>query len=54
VKKVILMLELKDDFYATPNGKKVKNKGIYFAMNLPEGTNKQHDDHIHVDIEPVD
>jgi penicillin-insensitive murein DD-endopeptidase len=53
VKKVILMLELKDEFYATPNGKKVKSKGIYFAMNLPEGTNKQHDDHIHVDIEPV-
>lgn len=53
IKKVILMLELKDEFYATPNGKKVKNKGIYFAMNLPEGTNKQHDDHIHVDIEPI-
>jgi penicillin-insensitive murein endopeptidase len=53
VKKVILKLELKDDFYATPNGKKVKNKGIYLAMNLPPATNKQHDDHFHVDFEPV-
>lgn len=51
VKKVILMLALKDDFYATPNGKKVKNKGIYLAMNLPEAVDRQHDDHIHVDIE---
>lgn len=53
VKKVILMLELKDEFYATPAGKKVRNKGIYLAMNLPPATNKQHDDHFHVDFEPV-
>jgi penicillin-insensitive murein DD-endopeptidase len=53
VKKVILKLELKDDFYATPQGKKVKAKGIYLAMNLPPGTNKQHDDHFHVDFEPL-
>lgn len=53
VKKVILMLELKDNFYASTNGKKVKNKGIYLAMNLPPATNKQHDDHFHVDFEPI-
>lgn len=53
VKKVILMLALKPEFYATKPGKKVKAKGIYFAMNLPEATDKQHDDHFHVDFEPV-
>lgn len=53
VKKVILKLELKDDFYAAPSGKKVKQKGIYLAMNLPPATNKQHDDHFHVDFEPL-
>jgi len=53
VKKVILMLALKPEFYATKTGKKVKSKGIYFAMNLPEATDHQHDDHFHVDFEPV-
>ena len=42
VKKVILK-----------SGKKVKAKGIYLAMNLPENVNKQHDDHFHVDFEPT-
>jgi penicillin-insensitive murein endopeptidase len=51
VKKVILKLELKDDLYATLNGKSVKRKGIYLAMNLPPNVNKQHDDHFHVDFE---
>lgn len=53
VKKVILKLELKDDFYATVNGKSVRRKGIYLAMNLPPNVNKQHDDHFHVDFEMV-
>lgn len=53
IKKVILKLELKDDFYATPTGKKVRAKGIYLAMNLPPAVNRQHDDHFHVDFEPL-
>jgi penicillin-insensitive murein endopeptidase len=53
VKKVILKLELKDEFYATAAGKKVRAKGIYLAMNLPPEVNKQHDDHFHVDFEPL-
>ncbi len=53
VKKVILKLELKDDFYATPSGKKIRAKGIYLAMNLPPNVNNQHDDHFHVDFEPL-
>lgn len=53
VKKVILMLALKPEFYATKTGKKVKGIGLYFAMNLPEATDRQHDDHFHVDFEPL-
>jgi penicillin-insensitive murein endopeptidase len=53
VKKVILKLELKDEFYASLAGKKVRAKGIYLAMNLPPEVNKQHDDHFHVDFEPL-
>jgi penicillin-insensitive murein endopeptidase len=53
VKKVILKLELKDDFYTTAAGKKVRAKGIYLAMNLPPEVNRQHDDHFHVDFEPL-
>ena len=50
IKMVILKIELKDDFYKTESGKKVKAKGIYFARNLPHWTNKVHDDHYHVDF----
>jgi penicillin-insensitive murein endopeptidase len=51
VKKVILKLDLKDDFYATPSGKMVKAKDIYFAQNLPRIIDNVHDDHYHVDFE---
>jgi penicillin-insensitive murein endopeptidase len=51
IKKVILKLDLKDVFFATPSGKKVKEKGIYFAQNLPPVIDKVHDDHYHVDFE---
>ncbi|TND03191.1 MAG: hypothetical protein FD123_3974 [Bacteroidetes bacterium] len=53
VKKVILMLELKDDLFATPAGKELKKHPVYFAMNLPPFINLVHDDHFHVDFEPV-
>ncbi len=51
IKKVIFKIELKDDFFKTPSGKKVKQKGIYFAQALPKWTNRVHDDHYHVDFE---
>ena len=50
IKMVILKIELKDDFYATPSGNEVKRRGIYLAQSLPEWTNRVHDDHIHVDF----
>lgn len=48
--KVILKTDLKDEFYATESGKKVKARGIYFAMVLPKTINNLHDDHIHLDF----
>ena len=50
VKKVILRTNLKDEFYATKNGNKVKKKGIYLVMNLPKIVNEQHDEHFHIDF----
>ena len=51
--KTSLKLELKDELYKTVYGKKVKNAGIYFAMNLPPFINNNHDDHYHIDFETV-
>lgn len=51
IRQVILKLELKDEFFATPSGQKVRERGIYFAQNLPYWTNRVHDDHYHVDFE---
>ncbi|MEL6719347.1 MAG: hypothetical protein AAFO82_14465 [Bacteroidota bacterium] len=53
INKVILKIELKDDFYATASGKKVKQKGIYFARSLSNIVNRVHDDHYHIDFEIV-
>jgi penicillin-insensitive murein endopeptidase len=50
VKKVIFKINLKDDFYRTPSGKKVKAQGIYFARSLPAQIDNLHDDHYHVDF----
>jgi penicillin-insensitive murein endopeptidase len=53
ISKVIFKLELKDELFATPHGKKLKASGIYFAQNLSPLINSLHDDHYHVDFEPV-
>jgi penicillin-insensitive murein endopeptidase len=50
IKKVILKIELKDDFFKTKSGRKVKARGIYFAKALPDLVNQLHDDHYHVDF----
>ncbi len=50
VKKVILKIELKDEFYRTASGEKVRDRGIYFAKALPELTNNAHEDHYHIDF----
>lgn len=51
IQKVILKMELHDEFFKTPNGKKVKQRGIYFAQKLTPLVNSVHDDHYHVDFE---
>ena len=51
IKKVILNTNLKDELFATPSGKILQSKNIYFARNLNNLLNKFHDDHYHVDFE---
>ena len=53
VSKVIIKIELKDELYATPNGKKLKAKGIYVVKALTPLINSLHDDHFHIDFEPI-
>ncbi|MCI5056142.1 MAG: hypothetical protein MRY83_08540 [Flavobacteriales bacterium] len=50
VKKVILKINLKEEFFATTNGRKVKRRKIYFARKLPKMVDNVHDDHYHVDF----
>ncbi len=50
VEKVILRLNLKDEFFSTESGKIVKERGIYFARHLPDAVDRMHDDHYHVDF----
>lgn len=53
IAKVIFKIELKDDLFATPSGKKLKASGIYFAQSLTPLINSLHDDHYHVDFMEV-
>ncbi len=51
--KVILKVELLDDFFSTPSGQKVRERGIYFMPRLYPLANKVHDDHYHIDFEKI-
>lgn len=53
IKKVIFKISLKDELFATDYGKKLKVTNIYFAQRLTPLLNKLHDDHYHVDFEPI-
>jgi len=53
VKKVIIKIELKDEVYATPSGKKLKAKGIYLVQGLSKMVNALHDEHYHIDFARV-
>ncbi len=50
IRKVIMKLELKDEFFKTTTGRKVKIRGIPFAQKLPPAVNGMHDDHYHIDF----
>lgn len=51
IKKVIINTNLKDELFATPNGKKLKTSGIYIVKKLSVLTNSLHVDHYHIDFE---
>jgi penicillin-insensitive murein endopeptidase len=51
IDKVILKMELKDDLYATENGKKLLKSGVYITKSLTPIINSLHDDHYHIDFE---
>ncbi|HLP10457.1 MAG TPA: hypothetical protein VK177_00900 [Flavobacteriales bacterium] len=53
INKVILKMELKDELYATENGKKLKNSGLYITQKLDRLINSLHDDHYHVDFDVI-
>ncbi len=48
--KVIIKIELKDDLFATPYGKILKEKDIYVVQGLSPLINALHDDHFHIDF----
>lgn len=50
IDKVIFNTNLRDNLYATPNGKKLRKSGIYLTRNLSRLINELHDDHYHVDF----
>jgi len=50
IKRVILKINLKDDLFKTESGKKIKQKGIYFAQALQPSVDNMHDDHYHIDF----
>lgn len=53
IKKIIIKIELKDELFSTPNGKKLKAKGIYVVKALTPLINGLHDDHFHIDFEEI-
>ncbi len=53
IKKVIIKIELKDELYNTPSGRKLKKSGIYIVKGLTPLINSLHDDHYHIDFVPL-
>lgn len=50
IEKVIINTDLKDELFATEQGKILKTSGIYIVQNLSPLINSVHDDHFHVDF----
>lgn len=50
IEKVIINTSLKDELFATENGKILKTSGIYVVRNLSPLINAVHDDHFHIDF----
>lgn len=50
VTKIIWKMELQDELFATPSGKKLQQSGVYVTKYLSPLINSVHDDHYHVDF----
>ena len=53
VAKVIIKIELKDELFATEQGKLLKESGIYVVRGLTPAVNAMHDEHYHIDFAPL-
>jgi penicillin-insensitive murein endopeptidase len=53
IAKVIIKIEFKDELFETEYGKKLKESGIYIVRNLNALINSLHDEHYHIDFEPI-
>lgn len=53
INKVIFKKELKDDLYESDWGRKLRSSSIYITRNLEPFINDLHDDHYHIDFEPI-
>ncbi len=53
IRKVILNTRLKPQLFRTESGRILKRKGVYFALALKPAVDRAHDDHYHVDFEPL-
>lgn len=53
VSKVIIKIEFKDELFKSEYGKLLKSSGIYVVQNLSPLINSLHDEHYHLDFEPI-
>ena len=53
IAKVIIKVEYKPHLFATTNGKKLRNSGIYVVRSLTPAVNQLHDEHFHIDFQPL-
>lgn len=54
IKKVIFMIELKDQMRQTESWQEMQRRKIYFVQRLSNFINRIHDDHYHIDFEKVE
>jgi penicillin-insensitive murein DD-endopeptidase len=54
ISKVILKIELKDELYASKYGSELLRSGIYVVRSLTPIINLLHDEHYHIDFEPLE
>lgn len=50
ISKVIINTDLKDELFATPHGRQLRDSDIYIVQSLSNMINALHDDHYHIDF----